>query len=148
MKKTALLVALLIIPVILLSKTGVGIIVGEPTGISAKFWTQRNTAIDAALAYSFADKEHFYFHMNYLYHNVSHVDQIGVPWYWGLGANVRFREKSDDQVKIAGRIPLGLNYMFQDFPGEVFIEVSPSLDVVPKIGFSLGAALGFRIYFN
>jgi len=29
---------------------GVGLIVGEPTGVSLKYWLDRSTAIDAALA--------------------------------------------------------------------------------------------------
>jgi hypothetical protein len=32
---------------------GLGIIIGEPTGISAKQWTGSRTAIDGAVAWSF-----------------------------------------------------------------------------------------------
>ena len=147
--KTVLIIAtLLIIPGLLLSQTGLGIILGEPTGISFKQWTGDRTAWDAALAYSFVDKEHFYFHANYLYHNTGHFEETPIPWYWGFGANVRYRDKADDKVRVAGRIPLGINYMFESLPGELFVEVSPALDVIPKVDFSFGAAIGFRIYFR
>jgi len=148
MKKTGFLLLLLVIPVILLPKTGIGIIVGEPTGISFKQWTSEQTAFDAALAYSFSDKEHFYFHLNYLHHNEAQFDSFTLPWYWGFGANIRYREDAKDQVKLAGRLPLGIYHMFNNFPGEIFLEVAPGLDVVPDIGFNLGAAIGFRYYFN
>lgn len=148
MKTILILTAILVIPSLLLSLTGIGIIVGEPTGLSLKHWIGERTAWDAALAYSFVDKEHYYFHANYLYHNTGPFDNMPIPWYWGLGFNVRYREKAEDQLRIAGRIPLGLNYMFERFPGEIFIEVSPALDVIPKVDFSFGAAVGFRIYFG
>ncbi len=148
MKTTMLFVINMLLPVLLFSATGVGIIIGEPTGISLKSWTGSNTAIDGALAYSFADSKHFYVHANFLRHNSTHFEKTQIPWYWGFGANIRYREKADDSVKLAGRIPLGINYMFEEFPSEVFLEVSPALDVVPAIDFSFGAAIGFRIYFR
>ena len=147
MKRIALLTLLTIVPIMLMSSTGIGIIIGEPTGISAKFWTSDNNAFDAALAYSFSDKDHLYLHINYLHHNVSQLDNVGIPWYWGIGGNVRYNEKANDEVKLAARVPIGLNYMLESMPSEAFIEVSPALDVVPKVGFSMGAAIGFRFYF-
>jgi len=147
MKKSAILLVILILPVLLLSKTGLGIIIGEPTGISFKTWTSDQTAFDAALAYSFIDKEHFYFHLNHLWHSTFQLGETTVPWYWGLGGNLRYREKADDQLRIAGRIPLGIYHMFNNFPADIFLEVAPGLDVIPEISFNLGAAIGFRYYF-
>ena len=47
---------------------GLGIIVGEPTGISAKLWTTENTALDAALAWSFAGDGFLRLHSDLLWH--------------------------------------------------------------------------------
>lgn len=146
MKRNLIVLLILILPVLLLSKTGVGIILGEPTGISFKTWTSDTTAFDAALAYSFVDKEHFYVHVNHLWHNNAILGVLNLPWYWGIGGNIRYREKSNDKFRIAGRIPLGVYHMFESVPADVFLEIAPSLDVIPKVDFSFGAAFGVRFY--
>ena len=47
---------------------GIGVILGEPTGLSGKYWISPERAFDAALAYSFLeDNKSFAFHANYLY---------------------------------------------------------------------------------
>ncbi|TLU81721.1 MAG: hypothetical protein FDX21_08965 [Chlorobium sp.] len=48
---------------------GLGIIVGEPTGASMKYWVDNTTAIDAALAFSLSDNNPFQFHADYLMHS-------------------------------------------------------------------------------
>src|SRR5262245_41316938 len=47
---------------------GLGIIVGEPTGVSAKIWVGGNTALDAAAAWSFADEGALHLHGDFLAH--------------------------------------------------------------------------------
>ncbi|MBW6515911.1 MAG: hypothetical protein K0B81_04745 [Candidatus Cloacimonetes bacterium] len=146
MKRSMILLVILILPVLLLSKSGIGIILGEPTGISFKMWTSETTAFDAALAYSFADKEHFYVHVNHLWHSTIDLGETKLPWFWGIGGNIRYREAAKDKVRVAGRIPLGIYHMFETFPADIFLEVAPGLDVIPEISFSFGAAIGIRFY--
>ncbi len=50
---------------------GVGAILGEPTGVSLKKWLGARTAIDGALAWSFANESGFHLHADYLVHNFS-----------------------------------------------------------------------------
>ena len=45
---------------------GVGVILGEPTGISLKAWTSDKHAVDAAVAWSFSENDSFQFHADYL----------------------------------------------------------------------------------
>ena len=48
---------------------GLGIILGEPTGISFKSWLSTTTAFDMAAAWSFVDEDALHLHGDYLVHN-------------------------------------------------------------------------------
>ena len=128
---------------------GIGIILGEPTGVSVKTFTGTN-AFDAAAAWSFADKGGLHLHADYLFHNYSLIKvQSGkLPLYYGFGARLRFRDKdrySDDLV-LGARFPIGLSYEFTGLSADLFFELVPILNVVPKTDFDLNGALGFRYY--
>ena len=125
---------------------GVGLIVGEPTGISGKYWTGSTTAFDAALAWSFVDENAFQIHADYLFHNIRliSVSEGKLPFYYGIGA----RLKTANDIKLGVRVPLGLAYLFQNVPIDIFVEVVPILDVIPKTDFQINAALGARYFFN
>lgn len=126
---------------------GIGIIVGEPTGLDAKLWLSGSTALQMAAAWSFDANTSFHFHLDYIMHRFDVIDvESGVlPLYFGIGGRFRARDDRDDDVGV--RIPVGLSYMFADAPFDVFVEVVPILDLVPETDFDLNAALGARFYF-
>ena len=109
---------------------GIGIILGEPTGISGKLWTSERTAIDAAAAWSFSDDAAFHLHADYLLHNFDliEVDRGKLPVYFGVGGRVKFESDS----KVGVRIPVGLTYIFEGMPIDIFFEVVPLLDLIPE----------------
>jgi Protein of unknown function (DUF3996) len=125
---------------------GLGIIVGEPTGISFKYWMSSTTAIDAALAWSFIDEGAFHIHGDYIFHNMRliSVPEGMLPFYYGIGARI----KTANDTKFGIRVPLGLAYLFNNAPIDIFLEVVPILDLTPKTDFAINAALGARYYFN
>ncbi|MFP4471057.1 MAG: BAPKO_0422 family outer member beta-barrel protein [Bacteroidales bacterium] len=138
---------------------GVGVIVGEPTGISIKTWTGNTTAIQAAAAWSFSGYNSFQFHLDYLFHNFSlfnSEDMNGaLPVYIGVGGRLKLAEDADpdpgnddvnDEAAIGLRVPLGISYIFGEAPLDVFLEVVPILDVVPDTDFDLNGAVGIRVY--
>ncbi len=47
---------------------GLGVILGEPTGLSGKYWTSSTNAIDGGLAWSFRHAGFFHVHADYLWH--------------------------------------------------------------------------------
>ena len=75
---------------------GVGVIVGEPTGVSIKKWIGETRAIDAAAAWSFSENESFQLHADYLFHNFSLLqpkDFNGrLPVYFGVGCRIKLDE--------------------------------------------------------
>ncbi len=133
---------------------GIGVILGEPTGLSAKLWLTDTTAIDFAAAWSFYRNEGngndnsgaLYLHANFLYHfkNIINVKSGEFDLYTGIGGKVAF----GDDFYMAVRVPIGLLYMFEKAPFDVFVEVSPALALVPGTGFDLGAAIGGRYWFK
>ena len=76
---------------------GVGIMVGEPTGLSMKKWISETKAIDAAAAWSFSENASFQFHADYLHHNFSLLKwdkaERRLSAYIGVGARLKFKEE-------------------------------------------------------
>lgn len=124
---------------------GVGIILGEPTGLSFKYWTGESTAFDGAIAWSFGKEDALHLHADMLFHNpdLIKVSQGSLPVYYGIGARIRLEDKS----KLGVRIPVGIAYQFAKAPFDVFLEIVPLLDLVPATDFGLNIAIGVRYYF-
>jgi hypothetical protein len=126
---------------------GLGIIVGEPTGLSGKLFLSDANAIDGAVAWSFSGDNAFHIHGDYLYHNYTllDVEKGKLPLYFGIGASFKFREDADDNLGV--RIPVGLAYMFDGAPFDVFVEIVPVLELTPDTDFELEGAIGGRFFF-
>ncbi len=126
---------------------GLGIVLGEPTGIGGKFYLTKSNAIDGAMAWSLEGDNDLHLHGDYLYHNydVFSVENGEVPIHFGVGGRIKFRENQDNRVGI--RFPLGLDYIFASAPFDVFFEIVPIMDLAPETEFDLNAALGGRFFF-
>ena len=127
-------------------KIGAGIIVGEPTGLSFKYWLTEKTAVDAGLAWSFVDENAVQIQADYLIHNFNliKVSKGKLPFYFGIGGRLKF----STDVILGVRVPLGLAYLFSDEPIDIFLEIVPILDLLPKTDFTISAAIGGRYFFN
>ncbi|HVP91111.1 MAG TPA: hypothetical protein VMS75_07845 [Terriglobales bacterium] len=128
--------------------TGLGIIFGEPTGVSFKYWTGRTVAMDAAAAWSFVNGGSFQFHTDILFHSfdIFRVEKGRMALYYGFGG--RFKTKTDtDRARLSFRVPIGISYEFERAPVELFVEIAPMLDLTPKTEGNLGGGIGFRYYF-
>ena len=138
---------------------GIGIIIGEPTGLSAKKWISKTTAIDAAAAWSFADYSSFQLHVDYLWHNYDLIKTKELPGqlsvYYGIGGRIKLKsgnggsgkDNKDEDTRIGVRVPVGLSYTLKENPVELFAEVVPLLDVVPETKLGIGIGIGARYYF-
>ena len=124
---------------------GAGIMLGEPTGISLKNWISKTNAWDAGIAWGFGKHGAFHLHGDYLWHKYGliDVDKGTLPLYYGVG--VRFLFADDTHVGIRGVV--GLDYLFDGLPLDVFLELVPIFDIVPGTGFSFNGALGVRYFF-
>lgn len=125
---------------------GIGFIAGEPTGISLKSWTGGNNAFDLGLAWSLGRYDAVNIHGDYLWHNYdlfNEVDSGSLPFYYGIGARVIF---DDNDAVLGARIPLGINYLFEDSPIGIFLEVAPVFNVAPETDFDVDGGVGVRFY--
>ena len=131
---------------------GIGVIIGEPTGLSLKYWLDKERAVDGAAAWSYSENDSFQLHGDYLIHNYDWLEDDQLPVYYGIGARLKF--KDDDgrgrnrNHEIFGiRVPIGVTYLFDDEPVDLFFELVPVLDLSPEVELDLNAALGLRFYF-
>lgn len=132
---------------------GVGIIAGNPTGVSVKKWLCDDKAVDTAAAWSFDDHRAFQLHADYLWHH--HISPYSdcthgfMPLYCGLGGRVGFNEgnrRHGGRTRVGVRFPLGVTYLFEQSPIDVFVEVVPLFDIAPSTDLELSAAVGIRYY--
>ena len=85
---------------------GLGIIMGQPTGIAAKRWLEVNTSVDAAVAWSFLREGALYFHTDLQFHSFGSqpIDGGRLGVYAGVGGRVLVT----DTVNLGFRVPLDL----------------------------------------
>jgi hypothetical protein len=124
---------------------GLGIILGEPIGISFKNWVGSRTAIDGGVAWSFSDYDSLHLHLDYLVHNfnILKANKGKSALYYGIGG----RLKIEGETRVGVRVPVGINYIFENAPLDIFIELAPVLDIVPGTEFRLTGGIGIRYYF-
>jgi hypothetical protein len=124
---------------------GAGIIIGEPTGISGKYWLSGNGSLNMAVAWSLSN-DAFYIHADYARHAFKpiQVSKGQLPLYYGIGARMVFA----NDFNFGARIPLGINYIFEDAPLDVFAEIVPTLSLIPDTDFDLGGGIGVRFFFS
>ena len=128
---------------------GIGIIVGEPTGIDAKGFidSDHDHAIEVAVAWSLSGNNELHIQADYLLHRyeVIKVSRGQLPIFFGAGGRLVVREGSNDILGV--RIPVGLAYAFDDAPVDVFGEIVPVLNLTPDTDFALEGAIGVRYWF-
>jgi hypothetical protein len=129
---------------------GLGIILGEPTGVTAKTWLDRDSAIDFAAAWSFRDTDSFHFHADYLIHKggLLELDAAEHMLYFGAGGVIEFRDDRKGHDTEAGiRLPFGVAFHLKAAPVELFGEIVPVMEVAPSTGLHMNAGIGARYYF-
>ncbi len=125
---------------------GIGITAGDPTGITAKYWTSHNTAICGACGWSFRGEGYLHLNGDFIYHNskIFEVEKGELPIYFGLGGRLAFK----NETEIGVRFPVGIVYLFPDAPFDAFFELSPYLNLYPRTDMFLSASIGGRFFFE
>lgn len=128
------------------NRKGVGISIGNPTGLNGKYWLDNNAAVDGGLAYSFGKHSDLSLHSDYLLHKEGALffnDVHPLDLYYGLGGRMEFA----DDVEIGVRIPVGLSHTIENGTADMFFEVAPIVDLITKTGLELHLLFGARYYF-
>jgi hypothetical protein len=137
---------------------GIGIILGEPTGISAKLWTSRFNAFDFGLGWSvggdrigkypssYDGGSRIHFHMDYLWHSYDVIPSAErIQFFYGLGGRMNSGGGYNSSVAIRG--VLGGAWFPSETPIDMFLELVPSLQLSSSTGFGFDAGIGARYYF-
>ncbi len=137
---------------------GLGVILGEPTGISAKLWTSPGTAFDFGLGWSvggdrigrydgsYNGGSRIHFHMDYLWHAFDLIPTAErVQIFYGLGGRLNNGAGYNSSLAIRG--VFGAAWFPSETPIDMFLELVPSLQVTSSTGFGFDAGIGARYYF-
>lgn len=139
---------------------GFGIILGDPLGLTGKYWVSNENAMVFDFGASYFGSPRIQF--DYLWHLDVFRSQI-VKLYAGPGLGLGFgrpgysvwyvdnrgRERwyyRDDGLGVAVRVIVGVNFIPRATPLEIFLELGPNIGVIPGFGAALDAAVGIRFY--
>ncbi len=126
---------------------GGGFVVGEPTGLTGKFWyPESGFAVDAAAAWSLSAQRSLYMHSDIIYHLALIETEGGRYIIPSIGFGVLGRFGSD--VEVGVRLPVALSlFLFPSVPVEIYGEIAPGVGVVPDTDEEFGLGMGIRFYF-
>ena len=122
---------------------GAGVILGNPTGVTGKYWIDGTRAVDVGLGFS----TDLAVYGDYLWHGWNVLPQPAqgkMPVYLGLGAQVR----TLDDAEFGIRTVAGIAYWLPNNPVELFFEVVPVFRLTPGTSVGLDAGLGLRYYWK
>lgn len=140
---------------------GIGVILGEPTGFSAKKWLDGTHAVDFGLAYSFGNS--FTFLSDYLWHfpgffGRSSEFSRNLSAYLGVGGTLlifsgshwhgRYGHKYDSgSLGLGLRIPFGAEWMIPSTPLGLSLELVPGMLLAPETDVFVQGGVALRFYF-
>ena len=64
-----------------------------------------------------------------------------------FGAGIRYVSNEDDDDELGIRLPVGLEYVFQNVPVRIFVEWVPVLDLTPDTELDMEGGVGIRYFF-
>lgn len=120
---------------------GLGGQVGSPSGITLKWYDRPGFAYDVLAAWDLDD---------FLFLNVHGLFERPIPdsplnYYFGPGAYIGIEEGRDDDIVLGISGNFGLNFFAAPF--EVFLQLTPRLNLIPDTDGDFGGGVGLRYYF-
>ena len=147
---------------------GLGLELGEPTGLTGKYFVSDSGALDFGLGwiyrhYYYGDGLHLY--LDYLWHptSLASTPSFELPFYIGVG--FRFWDFEYCFQGVCGyggsamgvRVPLGIAFDFNTAPLDLFFQIVPVIDFLrgdyydryrDRAHFGVDASVGLRFWFK
>jgi hypothetical protein len=144
---------------------GLGLMFGEPTGLTAKYWLNQRNALSMSAAFSPGD--YFEALVDYTWNfagafgtgtGAQFVPYIGLgaaffsdtsayPWHTSDVRFWNYNGTNYSSVSFGARVPMGVEFLPRTAPLGVFAEFTPGIGMYPALyGFFQGD-LGMRFYF-
>ncbi|MCB9744687.1 MAG: hypothetical protein H6741_26880 [Alphaproteobacteria bacterium] len=134
------------------SSFGIGIIAGEPTGLSLAFGLNSRNTVQSHLSWSLAN-DRARVSVDYLF-TITEFAAPDVsatfPFYVGLGGVVGADDRRfwDEASPVLGaRVPIGIAMHPNSVPIDVFAELAPVLYLLPGTDFGMEGGIGARFWF-
>lgn len=124
-------------------EVGVGVIVGDPVGGTAKLWLDKDFAVDVGVGFS-GDVA---FWGDILYHmwDIFPQPQEGkLGLYLGAGPRIETRSDAEFGIRTIG----GVTWRLAKHPLELFAEAGPVFRMTPHGGVDADGGVGVRFYFG
>ena len=134
---------------------GIGLIVGEPTGVSGKYYIGDDMAIDFAAGAAFIGRG-LQLHGDFLFHpfTLQNTKTFVFPFYTGAGLRILRRDPGDNterHTRLGIRLVVGGQLDFREIPIDVFFEGALVGDYRTldndRFGLDLNVSAGVRYYF-
>ncbi len=127
---------------------GAGVILGEPTALSAKYLFAPHSGVQLHVGYGIGRRGRLIVIGDYVFHLrnvIAPIQRVGllVPTV-GVGGRLGIR---DDDAVLGIRFPLGIGLWLSEVPIEIFIEVAPGIGLLPGTDVLIDGGLGGRWYF-
>ena len=141
-------------------KFGIGVIAGDPDGITGKYMMKNSRAIDAGFGWKTKGNNEYHIYGDYLFYKYVFIKvPLGkLPLYFGGGARyITYRENEDEKKKkgenkkddkFGIRIPVGIEYLFWNSSLGIFLELVPVLNLTPDTDFEFESGIGIRFFFS
>ena len=127
---------------------GIGIILGEPSGLSGKYWLKNTNALDFGLGFSFTNfnNSRIQLHCDYLWNNYNiFKTPERLVFYYGPG--IKLLTGGNNDAKLGVRGVAGIGWLIKDAPLDVFFEIAPVVYIIPGTILKIDAGIGARYYF-
>jgi hypothetical protein len=137
---------------------GIGVMVGEPTGLTLKLWTQRDIAIAISIGNSYFGSlrigADYLWHFNAfnssivnLYAGPGIAVGIGESGGWWYKNKNKYWYKGENETAVGIRGILGMNIVPRNSPIEIFGEIGLMIGILPMTHTNGEGSVGIRFYF-
>jgi hypothetical protein len=126
-----------------LNDFGAGIIIGDGIGITGRYNISKNNSLEGV--FSMPAENKLSISMDYVWNDYKALpapDEGSLALIYGGGVSIR----DGGQLGIRGKI--GIEYVFEKYPFDLFLEIAPVLKLVPTTGMYFSGGIGGRYFFE
>ena len=123
---------------------GLGMYLGNPTGVTLKFGRRPSTSVDLLAAWRLDDTFFAQGHYNYTITTLSRSNGGEVYLYGGPGIFLRSSSHQRDEMGLSGNF--GIDWIVTRHL-ELFSEISPKIGLIRSTEFEITGGIGFRYVF-
>jgi hypothetical protein len=140
---------------------GLGLILGQPTGISVKYYFTPKHALTGGVGVGWWAGQNFHVHVDYGYHfSLARTADFDLALWVGGGVKFfiyyynyhpywdpHWQDHDYGRFGLGLRVPVGLGFHLNRVPLDIFLEIAPGIAFLPWIDGFADGGVGVRYYF-